>query len=170
MFPPDQMEFKSYSEALSGLTNREFLKNERYQAQQHRALRAGANPGMLQFERRFVKRFAELGVPIFAHCVVRSREEQALRKAEGNSKAGPGQSPHQYGCAVDLVHGTKAWQLTPNQWQILGHVGREVAKSCGLKLIWGGDDPGEEDKFSWDPAHWELAAWKSIREDYPWPK
>lgn len=170
MFPPDRVEFNTYSQALVGLVDRRFIANQRYQEQQFRAARLGANPGILQFERRFVKRMRDLGVPFFAHCVVRSREEQALRKAEGVSKAGPGQSPHQYGCAVDLVHGTKAWGLTDKQWQAVGHIGRETAKSCGLKLVWGGDDPGEADKFSWDPAHWELDGWKGIREDYPWPK
>lgn len=164
------VEAPNYIEALRGLVNRPFLASQKQQEQQWRADRNGANPGILQFERRFVRKAADMGVPVFAHCVVRSREEQAKRKADGFSNAAPGQSPHQYGLAVDLVHSVRAWQLTPKEWQVMGHIGRQVAKSCGLKLIWGGDDPGEADKFSWDPAHWELVGWQTQKDKYPWPK
>lgn len=138
------------------MIDRSFLASERYKGQQTRAIRAGAHPDLLEFERVLVKRMAKLGIPMFAHCVMRDGEEQNLLFVTGRSKARAGQSPHQYGLAVDVVHGVKAWDLTRKQWDIVGHVGKEVAAQLGVKVEWGGDW-----KF-YDPAHWELADWRDI--------
>lgn len=171
-----------YREALAGIRNVEFLASQKHQEQHWRAIREGAHPDIVGgvkpgkpqkgkppslvecrgFEPVFRRRMAALGVPMFAHCVVRSLEQQAKEFAEGDSKAKPGQSAHNFGCAVDFVHGTKAWSLTAQQWALVGHVGHEVALSLGLAVVWGGND-GPGDTFAWDPAHWELADWRTVR-------
>lgn len=142
-----------------------FTFSEKFVDQQGRADRQGAQLQILEFERKFVARCKKIGIPMFAHCVNRGSVEQNALKKAGFSKAGAGQSPHNFGAAVDLIHGTKGWNLTEKQWAILGHLGHEVAHSAGIRITWGGND-GPGDKFAWDPAHWELTDWRDIRASY----
>lgn len=121
-----------------------------------RANRVGAHPEILEFERVFIMRMRKLGVPLFAHCVMRGMAEQQRVFETGHSKAKWGNSPHNYGCAVDIVHGTLAWQMPRKSWEIIGHMGKETAASIGVKVEWGGDF-----KSLWDPAHWQLHNWRS---------
>ncbi|MBB3387282.1 hypothetical protein FHT82_000002 [Rhizobium sp. BK275] len=156
---PDELgvvDGSTYGAELRAIMDRSFCLAERYRAQQARADRAGSHPDIVEFERRFTARFRKLGVPMFAHCFVRGMVEQDSLFAAGLSKAHGGQSPHNYGLAVDIVHGTKAWDLTRKQWELVGHVGHEVARQLGVNVEWGGDW-----KF-YDPAHWEIANWRDI--------
>lgn len=162
-FPPDMQEYNTLNEALAGLVDREFLKTQRYQQQQHRANRNGAHPKIILFEAKLRRKLADMGVPMFCHTMVRTREQQQIEYNEGTSKDSPadGLWPHRKH-AIDMVHSTRAWSLTPKQWQCIGHVGFEVAKANNIAIVWGGDDPGVNDSFNWDPAHWELAKWKTL--------
>lgn len=146
----------SYGAELRDMKDASFCLSERYKAQQTRVPRAGAHPDIVEFERRLVARFRKLGVPLFAHCFVRSDAEQSALFQRGLTKARAGESPHNYGLAVDIVHGTKAWDLSHRQWEVVGHVGKEVAAQLGVKVEWGGDW-----RF-YDPAHWEIANWRDI--------
>lgn len=146
------------------MADRPFLNSQRWQEQQWRANREGAHPDILEFEKVFIRRMTKLGVPMFASEVRRTAQRQNDLHALGNSKAKAGQSPHQYGCAIDLVHSVKGWALDKTQWKLVGHVGKEVAKQRGLRLEWGGD------WNFYDPAHWQVATWKTDKEQYPWPK
>lgn len=156
----------SFAEAVRLMVNRPLLadKHRMFNLSQ-RALRDGAHPDILRFEEVFTRRMAKLGIPVFAHCVVRTPAEQLKLYRGGQSKDSPadGMWPHK-GCAVDLVHATRAWNLSSKEWLVLGHVGKEAAKSAGIAIEWGGDW-----KF-YDPAHWQLAGWKNLMEGYPWPK
>lgn len=151
---------EAYGDALRNMRHRAFCYSQKYGEQQARADRAGAQPEILEFERRLVKRAFKLGVPLFAHAVVRRSVDQNRLFREGKSHARAGESPHNYGAAVDLIHGTKAWALSRKQWAIIGHLGKEVAAQMGVAVVWGGDW-----KF-YDPAHWELANWRDIRAQY----
>lgn len=154
-----------YAAAVRDLINRNFLQSEKYQEQQHRAERLGAHQKLLDVERKAVKRFAKMGIPMFAHCVVRTPSDQNRLYAKGLSNATGGQSPHQYGLAFDLIHGTKGWELSQLQWDIVRHVVFETAASCGVKLRWGGDWDGDgdiHDQRLYDPAHFELENWRDI--------
>lgn len=150
----------AYAAELRGMIDRSFCFSEKYGLQQARADRGGSQPEILDFERKLVKRAFKLGIPLFAHCVNRGSEEQNRLFREGRSKARAGESPHNYGAAVDIIHGTKAWVLTRKQWAIIGHLGKELAVQAGLAVTWGGDW-----KF-YDPAHWELTDWRKIRAQY----
>lgn len=142
-----------------------FLAGQKHQAQHWRADRQGAHPGIVGhkglqitgFEKLLIRRMAKLGVPMFATEVNRSPERQDELYAAGHSKAKRGSSPHQYGCAVDIVHGVKGWDLTLRQWEIVGHVGKEISLEYGWKVVWGGDW-----KF-YDPAHWEMEDWREYK-------
>lgn len=92
---------------------------------------------------------------MYAHNMVRTSAQQQELYVRGVSKAKGFDSPHPNGCAVDIVHSTRAWDLTKSEWSMLGHIGKELAAQNGFKLVWGGD------WSFYDPAHWELANWRS---------
>lgn len=151
------------------MTDTEFIKTVKYGEQQLRADALGAHPVIVEFAGLLVSRMRGIGVPMFPHCIWRGADEQAELHRRGYTKVLYPNSAHNRGCAVDIVHSTKAWDLTPRQWQIVGHVGRELAASKGWKLVWGGDDPDVDDEFNWDPAHWELGNWRSHAMVRPQP-
>lgn len=151
--------------ALAGLVDREFLATQKWKDQQKRALRDGAHPKVLKYTDAVIRRFKRIGIPMFAHCIVRTPEEQMRLYAAGKSKDSPddGVYPHR-GCAVDIIHSTKGWNLNKEEWALIGHLGQEVSDQMGLGMEWGG---------SWhsfyDPAHWQLRKWRMLMEEYPWP-
>lgn len=145
--------------AIEAMRNAAFLKTPRYQEQKSRANRDGADIRILEFSDKLIKRCASLGIPVFALCIVRTQEEQQSAYARGVSRDSPsdGLWPHM-GFAVDIIHGTRGYMddenHVPHGWDVIGHLGKEVAHSMDLKVTWGGDW-----KF-YDPAHWEIADWK----------
>lgn len=145
-------------DAVRALADADFCASSRYQEQQWRANRHGAHVDILDFERLFIRKARKLHIPVFAHCVMRTPEEQIRLHKEGRTKVLPPDATHVHGFAVDLIHGIKAWNMNHAEWQLMGHIGHECAKSLGIKLQWGGDW-----KF-FDPAHWELDDWRHYRE------
>jgi hypothetical protein len=162
-FPLDVKVGPGFDDALRGMVDRTMLQSQKWQEQQWRAVRLGMHPDLLEFEKLLIRRMAALGVPMFAHSGIRSAAEQEALFADGVTKAKGGESPHNYGMAVDVVHSVLAWNLTRRQWDLVGHVGKEVAAARGLKLEWGGDW-----RF-YDPAHWQLAGWRLLAGKYPFP-
>lgn len=150
-----------FQSALAAMRNKGFLKSPKYQQQQKRALREGAHPHIVEFSDKLVKRMREMGIPMFAHCIVRTADQQQAAFDLGVSNDSPkdGLWPHQ-AFAVDIIHGVAGWMdkpVIPLAWEVVGHIGKEVAKSIGVSVVWGGDFR----RFP-DPAHWELADWKLI--------
>ncbi|MDM7980178.1 MAG: M15 family metallopeptidase [Rhizobium sp.] len=154
-----------FAAELRAMQNKAFCESERYQGQQNRADRVGALPILLELERKVVKRFKKLGIPMFSVYVMRSRAEQAELFARKKTKAKPGESPHQYGLAFDIIHGVKGYELTDRQWLLVKHIVFETAQSLGVKLRWGGDWDGDGNIYDnqlFDPAHFEIANWREI--------
>lgn len=145
--------------ALRGLMAPQFLDSERFQEQQWRANRKGAHPSIVLFEKALILDCARLGIPMFAHNMVRTEAEQNALYVKGVTKAKGLDGPHTHGMAVDIVHSTKAWELTDVQWAAIGHLGKERAKQANIRITWGGDW-----KF-YDPAHWELTDWRKLSAD-----
>lgn len=145
-----------HADPVAGVRNAAFLSHERYRDQNTRADRVGAHPDIVRFEKAMRKAMAKIYVPVFAHNMVRDAAHQNALYVQGVSLAKAGESPHNYGLAVDIIHSTKAWDMTREQWEIFGHVGKEVAKRQGLAIVWGGDWA----RF-WDPAHWEMEQWRT---------
>ena len=157
---------RTMAEALAAIQDKAYCQSQNWQQQQMRALRSDAHPDILEFERVFVKRLPKLDIPAFAHNMVRTWEQQDKLFADGVSKAKGGASAHNFGMAVDVIHGVKAWVgMKRPHWALFGHVGKEVAKSIGVEVDWGGD---------WldfyDPAHWQITGWKRFVADYPFAK
>jgi len=159
--PPRPVPDTGYSQALAGMVDKLYLKSSKYGDQQRRADQQAAHPEIVEFSRLLVKRMGALGVPMFPQCVWRDRKAQEIAFKLGNSKAQWPDSPHNRGCAADLMHSRHLWNLSPRQWQLIGHVGKELAVANGLKLVWGGDWKRYPDALiGWDPAHWQLADWR----------
>lgn len=146
---------------LLGLRDRAFMMGEKYAAQQLRASREGCRPEILAFYDAFQRQLRALGVPMFAHTFIRSSNAQDAAYAAGKSRAQAGESPHNYGMAFDLIHSRRAWELTPREWLVIGHIGKDVAARNQMKITWGGND-GPGDDFAWDPAHWQMRNWRSL--------
>jgi hypothetical protein len=154
--PADRM-----AKAMEAMRDVEFLHSRKHQEQHWRANRVGAHPQILEFSDKLIKRARGLGIPLFAHTIVRSEQDQAQMYLKGVSRDTPadGQWPHRF-AAVDIIHGTQGYMdglhSIPFGWDVLGHLGKQVAHSMNVQMTWGGDW-----KF-YDPAHWELANWKEI--------
>lgn len=146
----------TYGEGLKALRNSAMLDSPKWAEQQDRANRKGCHQDILAFERAFIARMQKLGVPMFCHTAQRTMDEQNAAFVRGVSRAKAGKSAHNYGCAVDIVHSVKAWDMTREQWALLGHIGKEIASGLGADIEWGGDW-----KF-YDPAHWEVRGWKFL--------
>ena len=148
-----------YADAVKDVRNLDFCLSQKFFDQQARASREGAHPDIVEFEKTLVRPMRKLGVPLCAHEFVRGQEAQTLAYVSGNSKAKYGESPHNFGCAVDVIHGTRGWSIPRKAWEVIGHVGKEIAVAKSIPIVWGGD-------FSrlWDPAHWELKNWR-VRKD-----
>ncbi|TIM42883.1 MAG: M15 family metallopeptidase [Mesorhizobium sp.] len=160
--PPSEADDFGLRQSLASIADRTFCEGVKFSDQQLRADRRAAHPDIVEFGRLLVKRLRRLNVPMYEHCMWRTMADQQAAYVLGHSKAKPGESPHNFGCAVDIVHGIRQWNLSKSQWSIVGHVGRELAAQKGFKLTWGGDW-----RF-YDPAHWELTDWpahKITRED-----
>lgn len=99
---------------------------------------------------------------MFAHSMVRTPEEQAELFRQGVSKDSPddGIWPHK-GCAVDIVHSVKGWNMNADEWKLVGHLGKEISAQMGLGVIWGGD------WAFYDPAHWEIKTFREEMDGYP---
>lgn len=145
----------------------------------------GVHPDIIEFWKAFDKHCKKRNIPLWAFEFVRSKKRQDALHAKGRSKARGGQSPHQvhrikwwyevrvkqpdgtykmekhyehrnYSMAVDIVHASRAWNLTKKEWDVLGSIGKEIARKRNLKMEWGGDW-----KF-YDPAHWQIKNWRDL--------
>lgn len=145
----------TYSQARQALLRPDYFATQKWMDQKLRADRVGASLEILEFERAFVRRLQRAGIPFFAHCVMRSGEDQDKLFRAYRSRARAGESPHQHGYAVDLIHSVYGWNLPDKKcWALIGELGKEVAKSIQLEIEWGGD------WVFFDPAHWQVAGWK----------
>lgn len=159
--PPPLPEVIPLPAALRSMVDRQFLRSEKHEAQKWRASREGAHPDILEFEKRLITRMRKQHVPLFTLCCVRTPADQTMAYIKGHSRAKAGQSPHQYGMAVDIIHGTRGYDLHKQAWSLLGHIGKEISVQSGIAITWGGDW-----KF-YDPAHWELKEWRTLAKTWP---
>lgn len=151
------------------IVNKEQVVSRKLTEQRARPLAGGAAPELLDFLYLFYKRLDGRGIPMFAHTIVRTPEEQQKLFLDGFSRDSPsdGIYPHK-GCAFDLVHSIYAWDMSPQEWLIIGEVGKELAKQRRFDIVWGGDWLRKPtDRVGWDPAHWELRDFRERCKGYP---
>jgi hypothetical protein len=160
----------NYKTARQKIVNVPFCKSEKYKEQQRRARWLDLSTvearkyydalyDVREFNRAFVAKCKKMGIPMFTHCCLRDAATQTQLHIMGRSNAKAGQSAHNYALAVDVIHGTMAWNIPRLSWDILGHVGHEVAHQKGIDMRWGGDWDSDgipvhsdEDENLWDPA------------------
>ena len=105
---------------------------------------------MFYIGQQIVRQMQESGHPckIFEHY--RDASRQATLKAQGASNAGPLQSAHNIGLAVDIIHTTRGWPPFEDPfWEALRVAGDIVGEKYGIPLVFGYD-------WGWDAAHIEL--------------
>lgn len=149
----------SHKAAAAALVNRDRAQGVALSNKILQTSTEGADDDILRFSQAFLRDLRKRGYPFFPHVYFRGRELQNRLRKQGVSKAVWGQSAHNYGMAVDIVHFGRYWDLTPTEWAVIGLIGKEVARRLNLKVTWGGDW-----KF-YDPAHWELSDWKKRRDN-----
>ena len=139
-----------------------------------------SHPDIVKFWRSFHKQMESRNIPVRAFEFTRSPERQEQLFNQGRSKARSGQSPHQihtfrfethkmvsgqkikqvyfqdYSAAVDVIHALRGWELTKKEWDVIGIIGKEVARKRKIEIEWGGD------WHFYDPAHWQLKKWKQL--------
>lgn len=160
----DSIVNKAYNELVeSGIA-----RKGAFRSRQYRASRVGAHPLLAEFLTAFEQELWARDIPFVVHQVVRSAAEQNALYEKGVTRAKAGQSPHQSGCAADLIHYTRGWELHDDpvlarlMWEIVGAIGKEVARRKQIPIEWGGDF-----KTFKDPAHWQLAKWKEYARRPP---
>ena len=151
---------KDYTAAAYALADAPAVKRSDVIKRQTEVMYEGVHPEVVQFYKAMYAACKARNIPVEAFEMLRSEARQNALYAEGRSQAKAGNSPHQYGMAVDVVHSTRYWQLSKKEWDILGSIGKEVARRRNIKVEWGGDWD------FWDPAHWQLKNWR-IRKDEP---
>lgn len=132
-----------------------FFTSVRYLSLQERADYQFCDPRILRFAGALVATLRKQRIPLYVHGAFRTRAEQDAAVAAGRSRAVWPRAAHCQGAAVDIVHARYHWDMSPNEWALIGKVGKDVADRLGLEIVWGGDW-----EF-YDPAHWELAGWKA---------
>lgn len=156
--PPIYKLPSTHQEAAHKLAAHSVVNSAPYRERFMRHSREGSHPDLIRFQVAFCKELQRRGIPMFPICFVRGKTEQDNHYKNGVSKAKWGQSPHNYGLAVDVVHFGRYWDLSVKEWQVIGLIGKEVARRCNLKMTWGGDW-----KF-YDPAHWEITRWEEMKD------
>lgn len=153
--PAERIVPANYRDALRGIADPQFLRTPKYREQQWRADRNGLDPQLLLFERMLVRRALQAGIPLFCSEAIRSAKRQQELFVKGFSKLTAG--PHMKGMAVDIIHSVRAWEMDRKQWDLIGHIGKDIIQSEGLEIRWGGDWT-----TFWDPAHWEREDWHNV--------
>lgn len=100
-----------------------------------------------------------MDIPVFVSQGDRGKVEQDLAVARGFSKARWPKSPHNWGCAFDLVHHRILYEGDEAHYKVLSALVLEVARAANLKMVWGGDW-----KF-YDPTHYEMSDWGDYVSD-----
>lgn len=145
-------EFRGSLKSLA--VSKAFLTSDRQLKNYERADWTGVSPPLAAWAANFCLWMARREIPVFVLEAYRSNERQAQLYASGKSKI-ESNGPHGRGCAVDIIHSVRGYDLSPEEWRFFEAVGLRLAMHSGIALTWGGS-------WGWDCAHWELKDWKSI--------
>lgn len=112
--PPKKPDSGSYQAAVRGLIDRKYLKSRDQRSHWQNLDLGYAHPELADFLGRLRRRCARMGIPI---------------RVEGGATS--------FDVAY-VVHGCLGRQLTPKQWEVLAHLGREISRQYRLHVEWGG--------------------------------
>lgn len=156
-----------YGDALLRMMDLPALKSPEYRRKQTVDWQH-VHPLMKLFATKLIHELEHRGLPFYVHNHFRGMKEQERLFREKRTRARWGKSAHNWGMAVDIVHFKHHWNLTEKEWAIVGQIGKDVARkghnSNGkhepFQITWGGDWD------FYDPAHWELANWRELKDDF----
>lgn len=154
----DKFEAPLRLKAPSLMTTSAMLRNHERADWQH------VDARLRLFAAAFIEAARKRGIPLYVHGAFRTQEAQQALYDAGRTKTLWPRAAHCVGAAVDIVHGKFHWDMTPQEWQYLHKLGRDVERKINatlkvnqrLNLTWGGNW-----KF-YDPAHWELHNWADL--------
>lgn len=124
--------------------------------QHERADWQNTHSDIMLFAAKMVEAFRRQGIPLYVHSAFRTKSEQDELFKNKRSNATYPRAPHCQGVAVDIVHSKYHWDMSPDEWKLVGKIGKQVAAQMMIPITWGGDF-----KSLYDPAHWELHDWKT---------
>lgn len=150
-------------EAPERLKAPNFFQSEAYMRQWDRADWQHVDMRLMRWAAMTQEYARKRGIPLYVHSAFRTRNEQNQLVARGVSRTPYPNSAHNIGEAVDIVHGTYHWEMTRQEWDMIGILGQRaldrlnatLAKSRQLNLTWGGTW-----SKPWDPAHWEISDYR----------
>jgi len=158
-------------DAPARLMNAQHLLSNAHLRQMDRANWNGADPRIQEFAGRLLAALRKRNIHFYVFEAVRSKKDQDEYLAKGTSKARWPNAPHCRGGAVDIVHCNYFWDLTTDEWLLVGKLGKDLHDALMRKtplkdryeIVWGGDwRKRPTDRLGWDPAHWELRDWKTL--------
>lgn len=141
-----------------------FMHTDAFLAQWGRADWQHVDQRLMRWSALTIELARKQGIPLYVHSALRTEAEQTALVAAGRSRAAYPRSAHCIGEAVDLVHGTLHWDMSPQEWafvhalglRALDRINAPLKVSDKLSLTWGG---------SWktfpDPAHWEVTDFRA---------
>lgn len=150
--PDDPAHFAAFQRLRVGDA---YFTIDAYLRQHNRADWQHVDPRMRLFAARLLEALRKRGIPFYVHGAFRTRSEQNAAFSAGRSKMRWPFAAHCQGAAVDIVSAQFHWDLSRQEWSAVGNIGKQIAASMSLPLVWGGD------WSFYDPAHWELPDWRS---------
>ncbi|AXH76644.1 MAG: peptidase M15 [Microviridae sp.] len=112
------------------------------------------DPDLLNFALHFTKHCEKLTIPMWIAKGYYSYDQQTRDFIMGRSHKMAGDSAHNYGMACDIIHSRWGYTLDNKCWELVYHIGNEVAHAMGVKVRWGGLSR---------PEHWEIPEWQRLR-------
>lgn len=157
-------------EASRRLHFKSFFYSQAHLKQWERADWQHTDPRIQLFTGHLLIALQKLGMPFYAHSAFRSEAEQAKAFNSGHSKLVWPVAPHCQGKAVDIVHSRFHWDMTTDEWLLVGRIAHDVhaslmadtPKEKRWALVWGGNWKKPGQLLGWDPAHFEIAGWRNV--------
>ena len=145
---------KDHTAAMRSLADPQAMEMFKYK-QAHTTLDwEGVHPDIKKFWDRFHKAMIKRNIPVRVFELRRSHKRQTELYNKKRSQAKAGESAHNYGMAIDIIHAKFAWNCSKKQFDCIIAIGKECARKCNIKITSGGDWD------FYDPCHWELTNWK----------
>lgn len=157
-----EMEAKGYThmtlkELIEWYRNKR-TPRERMQVEKRQNRYTYTDGPMYYLGQQIVKAMEDAGYPAKIFCCLRTPQEQNEVFQKGHSKARAWHSPHQFYEAVDIIHPSKAWDVSSDYWEALATCVRTIAERYDVNL-----EHGHYWSFT-DSAHIQLKDWKVARE------
>lgn len=125
----------TYREAVRWLAHRLYLKSSRYQSQLWRSDAKHLSPVLAEFVQEYANYAARLGIPL--HCDIATSYAERMEYVLGRIRSPEFPSVFD-GTCCSVVHSVRGRDLPDVAWDVLRHLGQEVAAKLCSGVQWGG--------------------------------